>query len=49
MKNPKLKKVNKIKYCSICKTDVEIAIVKREGYCPLCGVSLFSLDNRKRK
>jgi len=47
MKDVKLKRVNKIKYCSKCREMVEIVIIEQTGYCPDCDEKLYSTDTRK--
>lgn len=49
MKDVKLRKINKIKYCPKCGEMVEIVIIKRNGYCPDCDEKLYSVDTRSER
>jgi len=47
MKQIKLKKLNRIKYCLRCKEMVEIVMIGRDGYCPECDDKLYTVDCRR--
>jgi len=49
MKDVKLRKINKIKYCTKCKEMVEIVMIKQNGYCPDCDEKLYSTDTRSER
>jgi len=49
MKEIKLKKVNKMKYCPYCQKVVEIKMVELNGYCENCNTRLYSTDTRKER
>ena len=48
VKEIKLNKKNKIKYCSNCHTMVKIKMIGKEGFCPNCNSHLYSVESRGR-
>jgi len=49
MKDVKLRKINRIKYCPKCREMVEIVMVKKDGFCPDCKEKLYSIDSRSER
>ena len=49
MKDVKLRKINKIKYCPKCREMVEIVMIEQTGYCPDCEEKLYTTDTRRER
>lgn len=49
MKDVKLRKINKIKFCSKCEEMVEIVMIEQEGFCPKDGTKLYTTDTRRER
>lgn len=49
MKQIKLKKLNKIKWCPDCEQMVEIDMIDRDGFCTICRVQVYTIDCRENR
>ncbi len=49
MKDVKLRRVNRTKYCQKCEEMVEIVMIEQTGYCPDCKEKLYTTDTRRER
>jgi ribosomal protein L33 len=48
-KQIKLRRVNIVKFCPICKEFAEIVMKEQDGFCDKCEEKLYTIKNNKKR